>query len=205
MSPCNPRGGASCAPFVSLSCCSAMVCGSVPGLRRGQIPNPPDQVRRRLPGRRAERHHRAHLLRLAATAPRPALRGREQGRPGRHDRGGVGDQLAARRLHHHVRRAEQRHRPDALQEPAVQSRARHHADRRHHAARQHDGGAAIAAGEDRRRVHRLRQGQPGQAHLRVVRQRHFGAHVGRAVQDHDRARHACTCPIAARPASTPTC
>ena len=77
----------------------------------------------------------------------------------------------------------------ALQEPAVQPRARHHADRRHHAACQHHGGAAVAAGEDRRRVHRLRQGQSGQAHLRLVRQRHLGPHVGRAVQVHDRARH----------------
>ena len=57
-----------------------------PALRRRQISDPADQVRRRLSGRRAERHHRPHLLRLAATASRPALRGREQGRPGRHDR-----------------------------------------------------------------------------------------------------------------------
>ena len=97
-------------------------------------------------------------------ASRPALRGREQGRAGRHDRGEVGDRFAAGRLHLHVRRAEQRHRPDAVQEPAVQSRARHHADRRHHAAHQHHGGAAVAAGEDRRRLHRLRQGQSGQVH-----------------------------------------
>ena len=41
----------------------------------------------------------------------------------------------------------------------------------------------IAAGEDRRRVHRLRQGQSGQDHLRLVRQRHLGPHVGRTVQD----------------------
>ncbi len=61
------------------------------------------------------------------------------------------------------------------------------------------------AGEDRRRVHRLRQGQSGQGHLRVVRQRHLGAHVGRAVQVHDQSRHACTCPIAARPASIRIC
>ena len=36
----------------------------------------------------------------------------------------------------------------------------------------------VAAGEDGRRVHRPRQGQPGQAHLRFVRQRHLGSHVG---------------------------
>ena len=48
----------------------------------------------------------------------------------------------------------------------------------------------IAAGEDRRRVHRLRQSQSRQGHLRFVRQRHLGAHVGRAVQDDDQPRHA---------------
>ena len=69
-------------------------------------------------------------------------------------------------------------------------RARHRAGRRHHAACQHHGGAAVAAGEDRRRVHRLHQSQSRQGQLRLVRQRHFGAHVGRAVQDDDQARHA---------------
>ena len=38
----------------------------VAGARRRQISDPSDQVRRRLPGRRPERHHRPHLLRMAA-------------------------------------------------------------------------------------------------------------------------------------------
>ena len=54
-----------------------------------------------------------------------------------------------------------------------------------------------------RRVHRLHQGQSGQGHLRLVRQRHLGPHVGRTVQDDGQASTSCTCPIAARPASIP--
>ena len=48
----------------------------------------------------------------------------------------------------------------------------------------------IVAGEDRAGVHRLLQGQPGQDQHGVVRQRHLGAPVGRAVQVDDRLRHA---------------
>ena len=74
---------------------------------------------------------------------------------------------------------------------------------RHHAAHQHHGRSALDAVEDGRRVHRLRQGEPRQAELRIVRQRHLGAHVGRAVQGDDRGRHACMYRTAAPPGPIP--
>ena len=46
------------------------------------------------------------------------------------------------------------------------------------------------AGEDGAGVHRPRQGQSRQGHLCVVRPRHLGASVRRAVQAHGRRRHA---------------
>ena len=94
-----------------------------------------------------------------STSSRSAIRHRESRRFGRHDRGQCGDQFTARRLHHHVRRSQQCHRDDAVQEPSVRLPARHCAGRGHDAAHQCHGGAAVAAGEDRRRVHRPRQGQ----------------------------------------------
>ena len=100
-----------CGSFTSASADMRRLSGPArTGGRRRQISQPSDALGRRLRGRRAERHHRARVLRLAVGSSRPAVRGREQRRPGRHDRGEFRDQFPARRLHHHVRRAEQRHR-----------------------------------------------------------------------------------------------
>ena len=51
-------------------------------------------------------------------------------------------------------------------------------------------GASGRAGQDRRRVHRLRQGQSGQDQHGIVGQRHVGAPVGRVVQGDDGHHHA---------------
>ena len=51
-------------------------------------------------------------------------------------------------------------------------------------------GASGRAGQDRRRVHRLRQGQSGQDQHGIGRQRDVGAPVGRVVQGDDGHHHA---------------
>ena len=66
----------------------------------------------------------------------------------------------------------------------------HDPGRRHHPRAERDGGESVGAGQDRRGVHRLRQGQSRQDQLGDVRQRHVGAPVGRTVQDDDRRRSA---------------
>ncbi len=68
----------------------------------------------------------------------------------------------------------------------LQLRARHGAGRRHHARAERHDRPPRHAGEDRRRVHRLRKSQPEQGQPDFVRQRHVGASVGRAVHDDDR-------------------
>ena len=183
------RGGASCALFVSLSCCSASSAVRCRPLAADKFPTRPIKfVVGFLAGGPNDTIARIFCDWLQPHLGAPCVV---------ENKVGQGGMIAAKSVIDSP--------PDgytimfvapnnaigqiALQEPAVQPRARHHADRRHHAARQHHGGAAVAAGEDRRRVHRLRQGQSGQADLRVVRQRHLGAHVGRAVQVHDPARH----------------
>ena len=100
------------------------------------------------------------------------------------DRGG--DQLAARRLHRPARQSCQRHQRVALQEAVVQL---HRATSRRSPASRAcpmSWRSTQRAGEDRGRVHRLRQGQSGQGQPGVVRQRHIGAPLGRAVHGDDR-------------------
>ena len=160
-----------------------VVCGSYAGARRRQISNPSDQVRRRLPGRRAERHHRPHLLRMAAKPHlgQPCVVENKVGQGGMiaaksvidsppdgytfmfvAPNNAIGQTLYKNLPFNHVR--------DTTPIAGIMQLANMMVV------------PPIAAGEDRRRVHRLRQGQSGQAHLRVVRQRHLGPHVGRAVQ-----------------------
>ena len=62
---------------------------------------------------------------------------------------------------------------------------------------QHHGGADLLAGALGHGIHRLRQRQPGQGHVRLLRSRHLGASLRRAVQAHGARSRCCTCPIAA--------
>ena len=54
------------------------------------------------------------------------------------------------------------------------------------AGAEHPDGSPVGAGEDGGGIHRLSEGQPGQAQLRLVGQRHVVASGGRAVQGDDR-------------------
>ena len=116
----------------------------------------------------------------------PAVHHREQARRRQQYRDRGGDQLAARRLHRPAGQSGERHQRHALQEAAVQLRPRHRAGRRHHPRAECHGGQSERAGQDGRRVHRLRQGQSGQGQHGLVRQRHVGASLGRTVHGDDR-------------------
>ena len=104
--------------------------------------------------RRPQRHHRAHPRPVLVGTARPAIHRRgpcRRRRQYRHaGRAGVG----ARRLHHRLRRAEQRHQPDALRAYPVRLRARLRVHRRHHEARQCHGCERRFSGQDPGRVHR---------------------------------------------------
>ena len=77
----------------------------------------------------------------------------------------------------------------ALRQPQFQFSPRHRPGREHHAHPHGHGGECGAADQNGRGIHRLCQGQSGQAQLRLVRQRHRLACRSRAVQVHDRRRH----------------
>ena len=125
----------------------------------GGLSQPPGALADRFRRRRAGRYGCAHPEPVAVGSPRPAIRGREPHRLRRQHRGRR-HHFAARRLHPAVRRTQQRDLDLALQEAAVRFHPRHRAGRQHHAAHQHAGGVEPDAGEDRRGVHRLLQGQP---------------------------------------------
>ena len=72
----------------------------------------------------------------------------------------------------------------------LQLHPRHRAGRQQHAHAARHGGDAIAAGENRARVHRLRQGASRQAQHGFGRHRQLDAHGRRIVQDDDRHQDA---------------
>ncbi len=125
---------------------------------------------------------------ISVGASRPAIRHREQA--GRRQQSGDrnGHQGRSRRLYGIPGQSRQRHQRHALQEPDVQFHPRHGAGRGLHPRAERDGGQPERAGENRRRVHQLRQGQCGQGQHGLRRRRHLDASVGRAVHDDDRHR-----------------
>ena len=120
----------------------------------------------------------------------------------RHRRGRA---RGARRLHDPVQHDERAHdEPRAHRRHAVRRREGFLAD---HAARlrdQHDGGASVGAGEHRAGVHRLREGQPRQDQLRVVRSRARPIICVPRCWRRWPASRCCTCRIAAARRRSPT-
>ena len=100
------------------------------------------------------------------------------------------DQCRARRLHGAAGQSGELHQRLALRQPEVQLRPRHRAGRLLQPRAERDDGQQGRAGEDRRRVHRLCEGQSGQGQHGVVRQRHLGASVRRNVHGDDRRQDA---------------
>ena len=68
----------------------------------------------------------------------------------------------------------------------LQLPARHRAGRGHHPRTPCHGGASVGAGDQKRAVHRSREGECRHDHDGVDRQRQFAACCGRVVQDDDR-------------------
>ena len=76
-----------------------------------------------------------------------------------------------------------------IAEQAVPADARLRAGRADQLLRPADGHSPVGAGEGPEGVHRARQGEAGQAQLRVVRAGHAVSHGGRAVQSDERHQH----------------
>ena len=79
------RGTTSCRRFLSLIAAAALLAAA-PGPRAGRLSEPSDQADRLPAGRRRRRHRLADHRRKDVEDPRPAGRGREQGRPVRQPR-----------------------------------------------------------------------------------------------------------------------
>ena len=126
--------------------------------------------------------------RLGATA-RQVVRRREPPRRRPADRRQRGRQGGARRLHaadgDQLGDGDQ---SDTLQEDRLRPGEGFPADRDDGASAVHPGGQQRRAGEDPRRVHQLRQGQSGQAQLRLGRRRRLASSLRRTVQEPDRHR-----------------
>ena len=159
--------------------------------------------------RRRKRHHRPHGLRPAAGGAGPAGADREPPRRERQCRRGRGRPRRARRLH-----ADDRHRRDddveraSVQNHAVRSgegfRADHQRRQQHHRAR----GACRPAGEVGRRADRLRQGQSGQAAVRLLGRGLAASSRRRAAEAQGRHRHRARAlsrrqPVGERPGRRP--
>ena len=161
------------------------------GRARPELSHPAHQARDRLPCRRTHGHHDAATGRQRLEDPRPADRGGQQARRRRHlARAGDADRRT-RRLHH---------RPDPARRvpPAV-----HHQDQlgpgqghqlrdQRHRLRLRHRGAGRQPDQELERVRCLRQGQSGQAHLRLDR------HDDQPAPDDRTHRAAAGHPVAAR-------
>ena len=154
----------------------------------GRLPEPGDRVRGAVRRRQRHRHARPGARREDVGKPRPSDRGRQQAGcqrlPRRAERGARRARRAhrARHLEHDPRR-----QPEPVQEAALRPdrrlRAGDHA-RHHHAGPR---GQPVGARLDRQGADRLRQGQPGRAHLR--QRLELVADRGRDAEDPGRHRH----------------
>ena len=158
----------------------------LPHRQRASLPVATDPDHHRLYAGGLGRHHRAPDGAMAVGAARPDGRDRKPARRRHQSRDRGGRARARRRLHAAAGRARERDQRHAVRQAQPQLPARHRAGGGHQPLRQCHGGEPGGAGENRSRVHRLCQGQSGQAQHGVVGRRLDDPHVGRAVQDDDR-------------------
>jgi len=104
------------------------------------------------------------------------------------DRHRYGRQGGPGRLHRAAAVGAARGQQISVRDLAVRSGGRSRAGLSHLRLPERDGGADVVAGAFGAGVHRLCQGQSRQGQLRIVRTRHLGASVRRAVQQDDRAQ-----------------
>ena len=161
-------------------------CGGLAQLGAG-LPQPSGQDRDRLLAVRRDRRARPVHRPASQRNVGPAGRGGEPPRRQRQHRRGGGVHGAARRLHAAFRRADARRQRDAVADHGVRSGDELRADHagRHRAGGVHGRGADAVQVDQR--GDRLRQGQSGQAELRLGRHRLERASRHRAVQR--RGRH----------------
>ena len=178
------------APSISAAC-RRRRCRRQRGATRGRarLSDAAGAPDRRLYARRRDRHPGAPDRPMAVGAARPAIRHREPAGRRQQYRHRGGRACARRRLHAAPGRSGQRHQRHALRPAQFQLHPRHRAGRRPHPRGQRHGGEPIGSGQDASRVHRLRQGQPGQDQHGVGRHRQPAARRRRAVQDDGRHRH----------------
>ncbi len=159
-------------------------CRGAAGRRPGRcgLSQQAGQGHRHRSGRRRRRHRHAPRYRATAHRARPAVRHREPWRRRRQHRGRSGVQRRPRRLHANGLAARATHdQCRALQEAQLRPDPVR-------TGRADVVGAERAAGpqrlprQDRPGVHRLCEGQPGQAQLRLAGTRHDLASHGRTVQ-----------------------
>jgi hypothetical protein len=120
-------------------------------------------IGRRLPRRPNSRHRGAPDRPMAIRAARPAIRDRQPAGRQRHCRHRARRAFAAGRLYATLCHSEQLHQRDALRKAQLQFHPRHRAGRGQHQLAPRHGGQSNGSGQDGSRVHRLRQGQSGQA------------------------------------------
>ena len=142
------------------------------GVARAQAyPSRAGTHRRRLSRRRGDRHHGAPDGRMADGAPRPAIHRREQARRQRQHRNRDGRQGTRGWLHAAAGRDPECDQCRALQQSQFRLHPGHRAGHLPRAAGLRRRGESVGPRHDAPRVHRLRQGQPGQDQLRVGRAR----------------------------------
>ena len=140
------------------------------------FPSGPVTHHRAVSARRRDRRARPRAQPPSAEPVGPAGRDRISSRRRRPDRHAAGGERAGRRLH--AVDGVDRRDPDAGEQTAAAARRRqlrHHprprADLTDRRAALHPGGQSVAAGENRRRAHRLCQAESRQAVVRLVRRR----------------------------------
>ena len=174
------------------------------GRRAGRLAEPAGAGDRALSAGRRRRHHGAHPVRQGGRHPRPAIHHRKSRRRRRHHRRSRGRQGRCGRLHAAARRHGVLGERLALSEPAVRLPQGFRTGVPGLAGAEHPGGHAVAAGDDARRRHRLRQGLARRDRDGVVRQRHAAASLSRDVPARRPASRSTTCPIAAAGWRSPT-
>ena len=183
----------------------ALAALALPACGAGRVPEAEaDHARRAVRPRRRQRHPGARHRAAHGAAAGPDHRHRQPARRRRQPRHRPGRACGARRLHdrHRVEPGDDESLP--RHEGAVQDRARLRADRPARLGADRAGREHAAAVQDAAGVHRLREGQPGQARATAApATARRSTWPARSSPSSTRPR-CCTCPTAARARRSPT-
>src|SRR5580704_2050982 len=146
------------------------------GRHRARLPNAPGPHDRRPRRRRPDRFRCPPDRAVAVGAHGQPVRGEKPHRRRRHAGHGNGRQRDGRWIHPFVCGPDRHHQRFALQETCQRARPII-AGRPRGARPEHHGGDALAAGQNREGIHRLRQGQSGTDIVRLVGRRRASPHL----------------------------